>query len=213
MTGDGTYKAFISYNHGSDRESAPALRDALMSLNKPWLQRRAMRVFLDERSMSASSTLWSDLERALDASEFFILLASPGAAKSTWINREVTHWRATKPSRNLLIVVTDGDAVWDPAAGSGATSSSSCAMAGWTTAGPSRFPAAGTPSPGHGGCRTRQRHPPVGPLSTRRCAACGRFRDTVRRRRPSPRGEVRDQVHIGLRSVVRFSDRGPGRPA
>lgn len=112
-----SYKAFISYHHASDEKVAPALRDALMNLNRAWLQRRAMRVFLDNHSLSASSSLWSDLERTLDSSEFFILLASPGAAKSTWINREVTHWRATKSSGRLLIVVTDGQVVWDPVAG------------------------------------------------------------------------------------------------
>ena len=116
MTENG-FKAFISYNHASDREFAPTLRHNLMTINKPWFRRRAMRVFLDEATMPASPGLWSEVQRALDESEYFILLASPKAAQSTWIAREVTYWLQTKSVDNLLIVVTNGTAVWDPTTG------------------------------------------------------------------------------------------------
>jgi hypothetical protein len=36
--------------------------------------------------------LWSAIERALDASEWFVLLASPSSAHSHWVNKEITRW-------------------------------------------------------------------------------------------------------------------------
>src|SRR5204862_3635805 len=53
----------------------------------------------------------------LDDSEFLVLLASPAAAQSTWVVREVEHWRARRGVNGLLLVVTDGEVVWDEAVG------------------------------------------------------------------------------------------------
>lgn len=43
----------------------------------------------------------------------FILLASPGAAESRWVNREVQWWRDNKPAHQLYIVLTSGTLRWD----------------------------------------------------------------------------------------------------
>jgi WD40 repeat protein len=67
--------------------------------------------------LSANPALWSSIERALQASAFFILLASPEAAHSRWVDREIAYWLRHKPRTNLLIALTDGEAVWDEAAG------------------------------------------------------------------------------------------------
>jgi hypothetical protein len=53
----------------------------------------------------------------LDSSEFFVLLASPEAAGSPWVNREIEHWVATKSAERVLPVVTEGQWQWDPARG------------------------------------------------------------------------------------------------
>jgi hypothetical protein len=45
-----------------------------------------------------------------------ILLASPEAARSEWVTREITYWTEHKPLEKLLIVLTDGEIVWDQAA-------------------------------------------------------------------------------------------------
>jgi WD40 repeat protein len=111
------YKAFISYSHAVDGRLAPALQDALHRFAKPWYRLRALRVFRDQASLSANPALWASIEQALKSSEFFILLASPDAARSPWVQRETAYWRAHKPTDRLLIVVTDGEAVWDDAAG------------------------------------------------------------------------------------------------
>ena len=105
--------AFISYSHHADGDLAPALEAGLQGLAKPWNQRRAMEVFLDQQDLSASPHLWSSIVVALDASEWFVLLASPGSAGSTWVGQEITHWLSVPERRErLLVVLTAGTMKW-----------------------------------------------------------------------------------------------------
>jgi len=108
-----TYRAFISYSHAADGRLGPALQSALGRFAKPWNQLRAMRVFIDKASLTANPHLWSTIQEALDTSEYFILLASPASAKSIWVQREVAHWIARGRVEQLLIVLTEGQLVWD----------------------------------------------------------------------------------------------------
>jgi len=111
------YSAFLSYSRSADRRLAPALRLALQRFAKAWYRPRAVRVFLDDESLSAAPGLWSSIQAALDDSEYFILLASPEAAASAWVDREVRYWLAHRPVRTLLFAVSGGDLRWDPVAG------------------------------------------------------------------------------------------------
>ena len=86
------YDAFISYSHAADGHLAPALRNSLHRLAKPLFQLRALNVFRDETSLSATPGLWSSIEAALSQSRFFILLASPEAVASPWVTKEVEWW-------------------------------------------------------------------------------------------------------------------------
>jgi WD40 repeat protein len=111
------YDAFISYSHAADGLLAPSLQRGMQRLAKPWNRRRALHVFRDETGLSTNPHLWSSIEAALDSSEWFVLLASPEAARSEWVNREIAHWMATKPADRVLPVVTDGEWSWDAGAG------------------------------------------------------------------------------------------------
>jgi WD40 repeat protein len=111
-----TYAAFISYSRAVDSKLAPALRDALHSFAKPWYRLRALRVFRDDASLTANPALWPSIQAALVESEFFILLASPEASRSQWVEREVAFWIEHKPLKKLLIVLTDGEIVWEQTA-------------------------------------------------------------------------------------------------
>ena len=51
---------------------------------------RTMEVFRDETSLAASPGLWPAIQAALDASRWFVLLASPEAARSEWVGKEIT---------------------------------------------------------------------------------------------------------------------------
>jgi hypothetical protein len=111
------YDAFISYSHAKDKRIAAALQSALQKLGKPWYRRRALRVFRDDTSLSATPQLWPTIQRALDQSRYFILLASPDAAASMWVNKEVTYWLEHNSIDTLLIAVTDGVLAWDQRVG------------------------------------------------------------------------------------------------
>ena len=108
----GVADVFISYNH-TNLQVAAALQRALTRLGRPWNRARALRVFRDKTDMSAAPHLWGMVEQALGNSRFFLLLASPEAARSKWVRREVEFWFAAKDPRNLLIALIDGDIWWD----------------------------------------------------------------------------------------------------
>jgi WD40 repeat protein len=111
------YDAFISYSHDADGQLASAIQRGLARFAKPWYRRRALAVFRDETGLSTNPDLWRSIEATLDDSRWFVLLASPTAAESQWVNREVEHWLQVHDASSLLPVVTDGEWVWDPRAG------------------------------------------------------------------------------------------------
>jgi tetratricopeptide (TPR) repeat protein len=112
-----TYDAFISYSHAKDKPVAAALQSVIQKLGKAWHQRRALRVFRDDTSLSATPHLWPSIEQALGASRFLILLASPEAAASKWVGREVECWLAHKGVNTLLIALTAGALAWHETGG------------------------------------------------------------------------------------------------
>lgn len=72
-----------------------------------------MRIFRDQTNLSANPALWSAIEQALSESEYFLLMASSQSAQSKWVKRELVWWLGNRSPRNLLIVVTDGELLWD----------------------------------------------------------------------------------------------------
>ena len=107
------FDGFISYSHAADGLLAPRLQSALQRFAKPWWKRRALRVFRDESSLSANPHLWSSITEALDGSSWFVLLLSPDAAASLWVNQEIEYWVEHKDPSRILPVVTDGEFGWD----------------------------------------------------------------------------------------------------
>ncbi|WP_229069732.1 TIR domain-containing protein [Actinoplanes sp. DH11] len=110
------FDGFISYSHAADGRLAPAVQRGLHRLAKPWHQRRALWIFRDQTGLAVTPKLWTSIQEALDGSKHFVLLASPEAARSPWVNREIEHWLATKSPDRILPVVTDGEWQWDPVA-------------------------------------------------------------------------------------------------
>lgn len=109
---------FVSYSHASDRDLAPALQRALTRLGKAWNRPRALRVFRDETNLAAASDLSAEIYRGLEQARYFLLLASPAAARSEWVGKEIEYWKQKNPSGSrFLIAVTDGVASWDATAG------------------------------------------------------------------------------------------------
>lgn len=111
------YDGFISYSHAADGQLAPALQKALQKLAKPWFRRRSLEIFRDETGLSVDPHLWGAIVKALDDSEWFLLLTSPLAAQSEWVGREIEHWKANRSVDRILPVVTDGHWEWDEKTG------------------------------------------------------------------------------------------------
>ena len=112
-----SYNAFISYSHRKDSELAPSLERALEKFAKPIFKKRALDIFRDANDLSASPDLWGKIEEGLNKSEYFIFLGSKEAANSRWCKKEVEHWKAHKSMDNFLVVLTDGELVWDETRG------------------------------------------------------------------------------------------------
>jgi hypothetical protein len=110
-----SYNAFISYSHAADGKLAPAMQSALQRLAKPWYQRSKIRIFRDQTSLSANPALWSSIEKALAESEYFLLMASPEAAQSKWVRKEIEWWLSNRTIERMLILLTDGELAWDEA--------------------------------------------------------------------------------------------------
>lgn len=117
------YDAFISYSHEKDGALAPRLRSAIQKACRT-NGTTVPAVFLDESGLAPSPALWSSIAGALDDSEYLVLLASPEAARSEWVDRELRHWLSAKPVDKVLQVLTGGELVWDPVLGDFAPSAS-----------------------------------------------------------------------------------------
>lgn len=108
-----TYDGFVSYSHAADDRLAPRLQAGLERFAKPWWRRRALHVFHDNSSLAANPHLWASITDALDASAWFILLLSPAAATSEWVNREVEYWLEHKDRGRIIPVLTEGMYRWE----------------------------------------------------------------------------------------------------
>jgi hypothetical protein len=67
------FDAFISYSHAKDKPIASTLQSVIQTLGKPWYKRRALRIFRDDASLSATPHLWpkrfKQMAREVDADE------------------------------------------------------------------------------------------------------------------------------------------------
>ena len=111
------YDAFISYSHAADDTFAAELQRGLQQFGRSWRQRRSIEVFRDETGLAVSPDLWESILRALDGSDWFLLLASPRAAQSRWVGQEIEHCVQTKGAERIIVVLTGGTLVWDAARG------------------------------------------------------------------------------------------------
>lgn len=98
------FEAFISYKHGSASLFAGRLEQALKTYAKPLLK-WPIRIFRDERHLVPGSDLPKLIKNALDVSQFFVLLASPEAVNSDWVNDELRIWVVEKAQTDRLIIV------------------------------------------------------------------------------------------------------------
>src|SRR5688572_29318387 len=111
------YDAFLSYSHAADERLCPSIQHALQGFAKKWYRLRALRVFRDKTSLAMTSELWPTIEQALSQSRFFLLMASPEAAQSKWVQKEAQWWLDHRSTQTLFILWTDGNLAWDRTSG------------------------------------------------------------------------------------------------
>lgn len=107
------YDAFLSYTR-ADRVLVAAIQKALKRIGRRPGQLRALHVFRDDTDLTVSPDLWGKLAENLDRARFLIVVLSPPAARSPWVNQEVAHWLAHRGPDRLMMVLADGTLHWEP---------------------------------------------------------------------------------------------------
>ena len=110
------YDAFISYSH-ADRPIAKGLQQGLQRIGRRMGQLHALRVFRDDTDLAADPDLWGRVTEAMDRSRYLIVVLSPHARASQWVDREVAYWRDLRGMDQLLLVLAGGSLDWDDGAG------------------------------------------------------------------------------------------------
>lgn len=104
------YDAFISYRHNArDQQIARTLLRLLESL--PLKNRPKLHIFRDREEFPTSSDLGNDIHKALEESEFLILICSPEYLQSKWCREELVYFRKLhgNTNRNILPILVAGE--------------------------------------------------------------------------------------------------------
>jgi YD repeat-containing protein len=109
------YWAFISYSH-YDRRVARWCKESLEKQRVPRGKRslvqsqgaRLQPLFLDERAMSAAPALDSELRKFLDASRSLVVICSPFATLSGYVNDEIRYFQSIGRGHRIFCVAASG---------------------------------------------------------------------------------------------------------
>lgn len=113
------YWAFISYS-SRDVAVAKKLHRSLESYRIPRdlvgrpgrdgpVPKKLFPVFRDREELPLASDLGSSIEDALRSSRYLIVLCSPDAARSRWVNEEVRHFKALGREDRMLAIIVSGE--------------------------------------------------------------------------------------------------------
>lgn len=113
------FRAFISYSH-ADKAFADWLHRALESYRLPSrlvgeqtavgaVPAKLTPIFRDRDELPAAGDLSAELLRALAQSRFLIIVASPSAARSRWVNEEVRYFKQVHGEGRVLVLIVDGN--------------------------------------------------------------------------------------------------------
>ncbi len=110
------YKAFISYSH-SDESWARWLHRKLEHYRLPRSVRSAAQIgagdlrpiFRDRDELASSGSLNAAILDALHRSDALIVICSPAAAKSRWVNQEIREFCRVQPADRIFCCIVEGD--------------------------------------------------------------------------------------------------------
>lgn len=110
-TGLRYYKAFISYSH-KDEKFAQKLHRRLERYRLPkGLRTSGINVgaiFRDKAELPASSGLDKSIKAALQASDNLIVICSPDAAQSRWVNDEIAYFKSLGRQDSIFTAILSG---------------------------------------------------------------------------------------------------------
>ncbi len=113
------YTAFISYAH-ADQNVAAWLHKALEGYRVPKdlqgtagrdgpIPRSLFPIFRDRDELSSSPDLSQAIQDGLKASAYLLVLCSPAAARSRWVNQEVIEFKKLGRADRIHALIVDGD--------------------------------------------------------------------------------------------------------
>ncbi len=114
------YKAFISYSH-ADKKWGDWLHKKLETFRVPkalvgkqsayynYLPHRLIPIFRDREELSTSAYLGAMIDTALQESSHLIVICSPRAAKSKWVNQEILQFKRMGKANRILCLIVDGE--------------------------------------------------------------------------------------------------------
>ena len=116
---DYRYKAFISYSH-QDEQWARWLQRALESYRVPKglvgkrgslgeIPARLGPVFRDREDLSSAASLSDSVRHELAAAESLVVICSPAAAQSRWVNEEIRAFKALGNAERIYALIVNGD--------------------------------------------------------------------------------------------------------
>ncbi|WP_417514985.1 toll/interleukin-1 receptor domain-containing protein [Minwuia sp.] len=109
------FAGFISYSQ-KDKRWAQRIHKALETYRLPVglpasaeiEGRKLGRFFRDDDELAGAPSLGAALTGALDDSRTLIVICSPNAAQSKWVDAEIRHFKARGPDARVLAVIVDG---------------------------------------------------------------------------------------------------------
>jgi WD40 repeat protein len=121
------YRAFLSYSH-ADKTWADWLHKTLESYVVPHglvgqvtsagpIPKRLFPIFRDREELPSSPDLNGEIETALRQSLFLIVICSPHASQSHWVNEEILLFKRMGQSDRILALIVDGSPNADGEAG------------------------------------------------------------------------------------------------
>lgn len=113
------YAAFISYSH-ADEEFGDWLHKRLESYQVPAalvgrdgpngaIQKRLGKVFRDRADLSAAHDLGAEIRQGLEQADALIVLCSPRACGSKYVNQEIAAFKALGKGQRIFAAIVDGE--------------------------------------------------------------------------------------------------------
>jgi len=112
------YAAFISYSHRDEKHAAwlhraletfKAPADIEIPNSLPHRDRRLSPVFRDREELSSSHDLSESIQEALASSNALIVICSPAAAASRWVNEEIKTFKRLHGEERVFALIVEGD--------------------------------------------------------------------------------------------------------